>query len=100
MRSIYRRPCVDFEGLRNPVELWRAGGGHYHRPKRRKISAPAEVLPRWRAGIEAVVATPRVQGCILVWALYGNAPQRGAVPAVGTSGHGGACLPGRGDQDR
>ena len=25
--SIYRRPCVDLEGLRNPVELWRAGGG-------------------------------------------------------------------------
>ena len=59
--SIYRRPCVDFEGLRNPVELWRAGGGKYHRPKRRKISAPAEVLPRWRAGIEAVVATPKVR---------------------------------------
>ena len=59
--SIYRRPCVDFEGLRNPVELWRAGGGKYHRPKRRKISAPAEVVPRWRAGIEAVVATPKVR---------------------------------------
>ena len=59
--SIYRRPCVDFEGLRNPVELWRAGGGKYHRPKRRKISAPAEVLPRWRTGIEAVVATPKVR---------------------------------------
>ena len=59
--SIFRRPCVDFEGLRNPVELWRAGGGKYHRPKRRKISAPAEVLPRWRAGIEAVVATPKVR---------------------------------------
>ena len=59
--SIYRRPCVDFEGLRNPVELWRAGGGKYHRPKRRKISAPAEVLPRWRAGIEALVATPKVR---------------------------------------
>ena len=33
----------------------------YHRPKRRKISAPAEVVPRWRAGIEAVVATPKVR---------------------------------------
>ena len=61
LRSIYRRPCVDFENLRNPVDLWRAGGGKYHRPKRRKISAPAKVLPSWRAGIEAVVATPRVR---------------------------------------
>ena len=56
--SIYRRPCVDFEGLRNPVELWRAGGGKYHRPKRRKISAPAEVLPRWKKGIEAGAIAP------------------------------------------
>ena len=58
LRSVYRRPCVDVEGLRNPVDLWLAGGGEYHAPKRRKISAPAEVLPRWRAGIEAVVVTP------------------------------------------
>ena len=26
LRSIYRRPCVDHEGLRNPVELWLAAG--------------------------------------------------------------------------
>ena len=56
--SIYRRPCVDLEGLRNPVELWRAGGGKYHPPKRRKISAPAEVLPRWKKGIEAGAIAP------------------------------------------
>ena len=55
LRAIYRRPCVDFEGLRNPVDLWLAGGGRYHRPKRRKISAPAEVLPCWKKGIEAAV---------------------------------------------
>jgi len=58
LRSVYRRPCVDIEGLRNPVDLWLAGGGEYHRPRRRKISNPAEVLPRWRAGIEAVVVMP------------------------------------------
>ena len=58
LRSVYRRPCVDLEGLRNPVDLWLAGGGEYHRPRRRKISNPAEVLPRWRAGIEAVAVTP------------------------------------------
>ena len=37
LRSLYRRPCVDFEGLRNPVDLWLAGGGRYHRSRRRKI---------------------------------------------------------------
>ena len=54
LRSIYRRPCVDHEGLRNPVELWLAAGGKFHRMRRRRISAPSEVLPRWRAGIESV----------------------------------------------
>ena len=58
LRSIYRRPCVDLEGLHNPVDLWLAGGGAYHPVRRRKISTPAEVLPRWKAGIEAVVVTP------------------------------------------
>ena len=55
LRSIYRRSCVDFEGLRNPVDLWLAGGGRYHRPRRRKISDPAEVLPCWKKGIESAV---------------------------------------------
>ena len=50
LRSVYRRPCVDLEGLRNPVDLWLAGGGKFHRKVRRKISTPAEVLPCWRAG--------------------------------------------------
>ena len=54
LRSIYRRPCVDHDGLKNPVELWLAGGGKFHRKRRRRISAPGEVLPRWRTGIEAV----------------------------------------------
>ena len=35
LRSVYRRPCVDFEGLRKPVELWLAGGGRYNRTVRR-----------------------------------------------------------------
>ena len=54
LRSIFRRPCVDHEGLKNPVELWLAGGGKFHRKRRRRISASGEVLPRWRRGIEAV----------------------------------------------
>ena len=59
LRSVYRRPCVDHESLRNPVDLWLAGGGRYHRPVHRRISTPAETLPRWWAAIEAevVVAT-------------------------------------------
>ncbi len=58
LRSVYRRPCVDIESLRDPVGLWLAAGGKFHRQRRRKISAPAEVLPRWRAGIQAAVTTP------------------------------------------
>ena len=54
LRSIYRRPCVDHDGLKNPVELWLAAGGKFHRMRRRRISSPVEVLPKWRAGIEAV----------------------------------------------
>lgn len=58
LRSVYRRPCVDHETLRNPVDLWLASGGRYHRAVRRRISTPAETLPRWRAGIEAEVIVP------------------------------------------
>ena len=58
LRSVYRRPCVDCEGLRNPVEQWLAAGGRYHRKTRKRISSPAEVLPCWRKGIEAVVGNP------------------------------------------
>ena len=58
LRSVYSRPCVDLDGLRNPVDLWLAAGGRFHRKKRRKIPSPAEVLPRWRAGIESVVGSP------------------------------------------
>ena len=54
LRSIYRRSSIDHEGLRNPVELWIAGGGRLNRKRRRRISSPAEVLPRWRAGVEAI----------------------------------------------
>ena len=69
LRSVYRRPCVDHEGLRNPVELWLAGGGRYHPKTRRRISSPAEVLPRWRAGIEAAVVNP-VHRDLLLFGLY------------------------------
>ena len=46
LRSIYRRPCVDNAGLRNPVDLWLAAGGRFTRwcgggyPRLRK-SCPA-----------------------------------------------------------
>ena len=59
--AIYRRPCLDFDDLRNPVERWRAGGGRLHRPRRRRIQPPAEVLPRWHRGFEAAVRNPVVR---------------------------------------
>ena len=52
--AVYRFADADHEGLRDPVALWRAGGGRRHRVRRRTIAPPAEVLPCWRAGLEAV----------------------------------------------
>ncbi len=69
LRSVYRRPCVDHDGLRNPVDLWLAGGGKFHRKARRKISAPAEVLPCWRAGVEVEVNNPAIRDA-LCFGLY------------------------------
>ena len=66
LRSIYRRPCVDFEGLRNPVDLWLAAGGRFHRKRRRRISSPSEVLPRWRTGIEAAGLEPEIRDIFLI----------------------------------
>ena len=58
LRSIYRRSSIDHEGLRNPVELRIAGGGRLNRKRRRRISSPAEVLPRWRARVDAAGLPP------------------------------------------
>ena len=80
LRSIYRRPCVDHAGLRNPVELWLAGGGRYHRAVRRRISAPAEVLPRWREGIRSEVSVPATRD-IFWFGLY-TGMRRGEIIAL------------------
>ena len=58
--AIYRRPCLDFDDLRNPVQLWRAGGRRLH-PSRRRIQPPAEVLPCWHRGFETAVRNPVVR---------------------------------------
>ena len=57
LRRIYRAPCVDNEALRNPVELWHAGGGRFNKKSRRKINPPAEILPKWHKGFEAIQNT-------------------------------------------
>ena len=69
LRSVYRRPCVDYEGLRNPVEQWLAAGGRYHRKTRRRTSSPAEVLPCWRKGLEAEVGNA-VHRDVFLFGLY------------------------------
>ena len=99
LRSVYRRPCVDREGLRNPVELWLAGGGRYNRSKRRRISAPAEVLPCWRKGIEAEAIVPATPGHLPGRPLHWDAPRRDHLLAVGPGGPREAHPAGRGDQD-
>ena len=53
--AVYRAACADHDELRDPVAEWRMGGGKVHRAKRRTIAPPAEVLPRWRRGLEAGV---------------------------------------------
>ena len=52
--TLYRSACADCEWLSDPVARWYAAGGNRHRTARRTIAPPSEVLPRWRAGIEAV----------------------------------------------
>ena len=69
LRSLYRKPCADIETLHNPVSLWLAGGGRFHAKLRREISTPAEVLPRWRAGIEAEVDNAVIRDA-LYFALF------------------------------
>ena len=53
--AVYRAACADHDELRDPVAEWRMGGGKLHRVPRRTIAPPAEVLPRWRRGLEAGV---------------------------------------------
>ena len=52
--ALYRTTCIDHETLTDPVALWRAAGGRRHRVRWPTIAPPAEVLPRWREGLEAV----------------------------------------------
>ena len=54
LRSTYRAPCAEDETLRNPVEIWQAGGGRFNKKPRRKIDTPADILPKWQKGFEAV----------------------------------------------
>ena len=80
LRSVYRRPCADHEGLRNPVDLWLAAGGRFNPKRRRRIPGPAEVLPRWRAGIEAVVVNPALRDIFLIGLYTGM--RRGEVVSL------------------
>ena len=66
LRAVYRRACVDQENLRNPVELWLAAGGRFNRIRRRRISSPAEVLPRWRVGMEAAGLKAPIRDIFLI----------------------------------
>ena len=66
--AVYRAACADHDELRNPVAEWRMGGGKLHRALRRTIAPPAEVLPRWRRGLEGGV--PEVLRDMVWMGLY------------------------------
>ena len=66
--AVYRAACADHEELRNPVSEWRMGGGKLHRAPRHTIAPPAEVLPRWRRGLEEGV--PQVMRDMVWMGLY------------------------------
>lgn len=80
LRAVYRRPCVDFPWLRNPVDLWLTAGGRFHRPVRRLIPAPAEVLPLWRGAIEAVVPAGGTRDAF--WFGFYTGMRRGEIIAL------------------
>ena len=86
LRSVYRRPCVDHDGLRNPVEQWLAGGGRFNTRKRRKISAPVEVLPRWARGHRGAGGESGGQGHLLVRALHRHAGRRDRASSLESGG--------------
>ncbi|MDE0447129.1 MAG: integrase arm-type DNA-binding domain-containing protein [Spirochaetaceae bacterium] len=77
LRSVYRRACVDHEGLRNPVDLWLAAGGRFNPIVRRVISSPAEALPYWQRGIEAVVKDPALRS--IFWVAMYSGMRRGEI---------------------
>ena len=93
LRSVYRPYCTDIDGLQNPVDRWRATGGRYNRPVRRRIGAPAEVLPRWRVGIERGVRNP-VSRDGLSFELY-SGMRRNEVMRTQIQANGGAIRPGK-----
>ena len=77
LRSVYRRACVDHEGLRNPVDLWVAAGGRFNPIVRRVISSPSEALPYWRRGIEAAVNDPAIRA--IFWVGMYSGMRRGEI---------------------
>ena len=100
LRSVYRRPCVDHEALRNPVELWLVGGGRYHRPVRRRISTPAEVLPPLVGGHRGRGHRSGDAGHLLVRDVYRDAAGRDHGAVLGPGGPGAVDPAGGGDEDR
>ena len=59
--TIYRRPSLDCDDLRDPVAHWRAGGGRLRRPRLRRIQHLSNVLPRLHWRFETAVHKPVVR---------------------------------------
>ena len=74
LRSVYRRPCVDHEGLRNPVEQWIAGGGRYHPQDTQADIVSGRGAAVLACGYRGGGAKPRESRPLVVRALHGDAP--------------------------
>ena len=88
LRSVYRQPCVDHEGLRNPGRPLAC---------RRRAVPPQDAAQDIGAGGGAQPRGPRRP---LVRALHRHAPRGVPDPAVGADRQGHADVPRRGNQDR
>ena len=94
------RPCVDHQALRNPVELWLAGGGRYHRAVRRRISTPCRGPAPLVGGHRGRGHRSGDAGHLLVRVVHRDASGRDYGAVLGPGGPGAANPEGRGDEDR
>ena len=86
LRSVYRRPCADHEGLRNPVDLWLAAGRAIQRQKAAPDFWPGGGAAALARGHRGGLGQSRAPRHLPDRPLHGDAPERGRVAALGAGG--------------